>query len=201
MPAIFIIATTAFAQDKNDAMKTAADTICHCLDRIKTAELAPEKVKELAMECFTTSAMDHYVKLAEERGIDIMDQEAMRKLGIEVGKELLKMKCGSYLKVSAIMAGKDDDSQEGSKTEMLQAKLARVDNKDFTYLILKDNNNKEHSFLWFEYFAGSEKFTGGKLNNFIGKRLKVSWMEKEVYLPKANGYFKIKQITGLETVE
>jgi len=33
---------------------------------------------------------------------------------------------------------------------------------------------------------------------YVGKKLKVSWQETEVYIPAAKGYFKIKEITTIE---
>ena len=35
---------------------------------------------------------------------------------------------------------------------------------------------------------------------YVGKKLKVSWQETEVYIPAAKGYFKIKEITEVQVL-
>jgi hypothetical protein len=75
----------------------------------------------------------------------------------------------------------------------------KVDKKDFVYLTVKDASNREHNFIWLEYFDGSENYFGDNLNSLIGKEIAISWIEKEVYLPKANNYFKLKEISKIKT--
>ena len=72
----------------------------------------------------------------------------------------------------------------------------RIDNKGFNYIVITENGN-EKSFLWLTQFAGSEKFMDNT-TSLTGKNLNVSWKEIEVYLPQAKGYYKVKEITGID---
>jgi hypothetical protein len=143
--------------------------------------------------------MEHIVQIAEERGLDVTNQSAMRDLGVEIGKELLRQKCSSYIEFAKISAKEKNDGDDAVKESVTTGKLLKVDKKDFVYITLKDASNREHDFIWLEYFDGSENFFGEKINSMIGKEISISWIEKEVYLPKANNYFKIKEISKIKS--
>jgi hypothetical protein len=89
----------------------------------------------------------------------------------------------------------DDEDNEGNTN----GKLKRIDVKGFNYIVITDGNNSEKSFLWLKQFPGSEKFMNG-LTGLIDKYVKISWQELEVYLPDAKGYYKVKEITGIEVL-
>ncbi len=179
-------------------MKKISDSICECLSKkdlnsIKTAEEA----NTVFMNCFLNN-VNLLMDLAQERNVDFSDQVAMRNLGLDIGKELVKENCTSFIQLSMKMAGDEKSSEiAGGATGVTGGKLLRVDNKDFRYFIISDANNRENSFIWLHYFSGSEKFieNAGK---YVGKQLKINWKETEVFLPTAKGYFKIKEITGID---
>jgi len=197
-PFLLLIGLMANAQETKTTMQKAADDICGCLSKVKYDPNKVQEYKDAAMNCFTTGAMEHIVQLADERGLDVSDQSAMRDLGVEIGKELLKQKCASYIEFAKISAKAQNVEEEGIKETVTSGKLLKVDKKDFVYLTLKDATNREHNFIWLEYFDGSENYFGEKLNSLIGKEIAISWIEKEVYLPKANNYFKIKEISKIK---
>jgi hypothetical protein len=196
---IFLGPLTAGAQEGKSTMENAADDICNCLSKIKVDSSNLKQYKDAAMTCFTTGTMEHIVQLAEERHLDITDQKAMRGLGVEIGKELLKQKCASYITFAKISAQEDENvlDEAAVKEFSTSGKLLKVDKKDFIYITIKDQSNREHNFIWLEYFEGSENFFGDKLNTLVGKDVTISWIEKEVFLPKANNYFKLKEINGI----
>lgn len=189
------LCVTGFAQEK-DLLKKTADTICQCMNNVKIKDSTnPQEMQDAFMTCFATAGMTYTLQLAEERKIDITDEKAMEGLGTEIGKELLIQNCSVFIKYSVAAARNDDDDSETiQKTEGV---LARVDNKDFRYLFVKDKSGREQSYIWLDYFEGSDNLIGDKVKNFIGKKIVIRWKEREVYLPSAGNYFKIKQIAGI----
>lgn len=187
------------AQQKDTLMQQTTTDICNCLNKIKVDSSNMKEYKDAFMTCFTTGAMDHIVALAEARHLDITDQKAMESLGVEIGKELITYKCPGYLTYARLTAEEKLDAKKASSESSTRGKLVRIDRKDFVYLVLRDASNREQSFIWLEYFEGSEKYFGSGLEKMIGKTLTISWKEKEFYLPKADNYFKVKEIMGLET--
>jgi hypothetical protein len=140
--------------------------------------------------------IDQLQSFANERHVDFSDKAGMRNLGIDLAKDLMKMNCSIFMDLATLMAKKQDSGEE-TNTGSTTGSFKRIDLKGFNYLIIVDQNNSEKSFLWLRQFTGSEKFSTGSAK-LIGKQVKISWQELEVYLPQANGYYKVKEITAVE---
>ena len=171
------------------------DALCDGLNKIDESKINTSKeATDAFMNCFMEqSAM--FVDVAAEKKINMEDQQAMHDLGVEIGKNLMKQKCEGFLKLSVKMAQKDGSAEVVSAET--QGIFKRIDTKGFNYFVIKDNNGNEKSFLWLRQFPGSEKFTGN-MAGYAGKKINIKWQEMEVYLPQAKGYYKVKEITGIE---
>jgi hypothetical protein len=194
---IFFSLTTSSFSQTNGTMKKITDSICDCLSKkdlsvVKNAEDA----NKVFMECFLSN-VNLLMDLAQERHVDFSDQVAMRNLGLDIGKELVKENCAAFMKLSMKMAGEEKPVEmAGGTSGVTGGRLTRVDTKDFRYFVISDANKRESSFIWLHYFPGSEKFIENP-GKYVGKDLKINWQETEVFLPAAKGYFKIKEITGI----
>jgi hypothetical protein len=193
---LFVFAKTGTSQSTGN-MKKITDSICDCLTKKDLSSIkTTEDANTAFMNCFMNNA-SLLMELAQERNVDFSDQVAMRNLGLEIGKELMKQNCSSFIDLSMKMAGSEKTEGTTSATGVTGGKLIRIDNKDFRYFIVTDASNREKSFIWLHYFSGSEKFMDNTAK-YIGKSIKINWQEIEVFLPSAKGYFKIKEITGIE---
>jgi hypothetical protein len=72
----------------------------------------------------------------------------------------------------------------------------RIDQKGFDYIVIVDNDS-EKSFIWLRQFPGSEKFMNG-ITQYIGKKMRITWQNIEVYLPQSKGYYNVKEIKYLD---
>jgi len=175
--------------------KIVTDTICNCLNGVDLTKITN---KQDAVTAFTTcfaKRMDLLMQVAREKNIDITDKVAMRNLGIEIGKNLLNENCKAFISISVKMAQNDhDDADNQGSTE---GKLKKIELKGFNYIVITDGDNNEKSFIWLQQFPGSDRFMNGMVG-LTGKHVNVKWQEIEVYLPTAKGYYKIKEITGVE---
>jgi hypothetical protein len=194
--AILIILTNVKAQtNPGPVEKRLADSICNAMARKDFSKI---KTKQDAMAAFAQSFTKYpslLLAVAEERKVNVADREAMRQLGTDIGKDLLKMNCESFMKLSIAMASNEQQKQEEVQ-HFTEGKLLRIDNKGFNYFVIVDQDKKEHSFLWLRQFSGSEAFVNG-LGSNIGKTVSIHWQEMEVFLPSAKGYFNVKEIIGL----
>ena len=186
------------AAQESSTLKKVADTVCACLNKIDMSAITTKDQATAAfMTCFVSNAAG-VIALALERKVDFSDQAATQALGMEVGKELLSQGCASFVQLSMKMV--DVQAPGGASlggSGATAGRLVRVDNREFRHLVVTDASNREHTFLWFRYFKGSEKFIDIP-DAYIGKPLKIQWQETEVFLPNAKGYFKVKEITGIE---
>ena len=176
-----ILFKTGIAQT-SAAMKKITDSICDCISHQDMANIKnKEDANTVFIGCFSKSG-NALLELAQERNVDMSDEDAMNKLGVEIGKELLRQNCPAFIQLSMKMASNGDAEVKSVVTGTTSGKLKRIDNKDFRYFIVVDENSREHSFIWMHYFPESEKFME---NNavLIGKKLKVHWQETEVFIP------------------
>ena len=195
-----LLCAFSFTRAQSDTtMKKFVDSVCKCMGKIDLNTIKSEAEAQQAMTaCFVKDNMAVLMKLADERNIDITDQAAMRKVGEEVGMELMKQNCQAFIQLSMQL------SKAGGKSEVVSISttsgtLATVETKDFCKFIVTDNSGRRNTFYWLHHFKNSEKFMD-QPSKYVGKKLKVSWQETEVYIPAAKGYFKIKEITEVQVL-
>ncbi|MFD0765150.1 hypothetical protein ACFQZI_09815 [Mucilaginibacter lutimaris] len=189
--------TNSQAQNKiGPIQRKMLDTLCNCMSKVDLTKIkTPDDAEEVFTNCFNDH-LDLLVDVAQELGMNnITENDASTKVGEIIGQSLLQDKCPAFLKLAGIMAkSKDKDVKD---TETTTGTLKRMDLKGFNYLVLTDAAGSERSFIWLRQFPGSEKFMG-PITKFVGKKLKITWQEMEVYLPAAKGYYKVKEIVGVE---
>src|SRR5215831_12904806 len=87
------------------------DTLCKCItakkDELKNA--SPGDIQKEVMSCFMSDGLELLMKYAQEKKVSMTDQEAMQKLGNEIGMELAK-KCPAMMQL-AINSAIADTSQ------------------------------------------------------------------------------------------
>ncbi|WP_428330398.1 hypothetical protein [Mucilaginibacter sp.] len=190
----FFLTQLAFAQTTTPgpAEIKITDSICNCISRVDMSKIQNKKeAYAVFTDCFTQhSAL--LIEVAEERKISISDDAEMNKLGTEIGTNLLKQNCSAALKLGMKMS--DDKSGEATESST-QGVVKRIDLKGFNYIVITENG-AEKSFLWLRQFTGSEEWMNGTAK-LIGKKVKITWQEIEVYLPQAKGYYKVKEITAI----
>lgn len=174
-----------------------SNQLCDCITKLDKSKLRnAQEAKQAFMDCFTEQA-DLLADVAAERGVQMSDDEAMNKIGTEIGENLLKMKCSGFMTLAVKMASKE--SSESPENKTTTGVFKRIDNKGFNYIIVT-SEGKEKSFLWFGQFTGSDAFTG-PVSKLVGKKIQVSWRDVEAYLPAAKGYYNVKEITSIEILK
>jgi hypothetical protein len=164
--------------------------------KIDTADT--QKMQSLVINCFSTAGMPYFMALAQERGIDIMNEKAMETLSMEIGSELMKQRCEAFMRLSMIST-REEAERMGQEVpvQSTSGTLVRIDTRGLRYFVVRDKAKKEHSFIWYGPFEGSVQFLGDKVNKFIGRNVTIRWKEKQVYLPSAKNYVKVKEIAGI----
>nr|DAH99257.1 MAG TPA: hypothetical protein [Caudoviricetes sp.] len=184
----------SFAQSPGPVEQKLTDSLCKAISRLDLSKIQSGKAAEAAfMDCFMQqSAM--FVDLAEERHVSMDDDNAMHKIGVDIGKNLFKQKCDGFLKLAIKMAEKEGTNESVNYTE---GSFKRIDNKGFNYMVITDGSKSEKSFIWLRQFPGSESFMNS-VTPYVGKKVKIKWQELEVYLPQAKGYYKVKEILSVD---
>ena len=177
------------------AQQKLLDSICACMSKIDISKIKTAKeANDVFMQCFTAH-VDLLADVAKEQNAEFTDDEAMNRIGTEIGKNLIKRNCSSFVKLAVIMGQKDGN--EATAEQTTTGALKRIDNKGFNYIVLTDNTGNEKSFIWLRQFPGSENFMNG-VAKYAGKKVNIKWQEIEVYLPQAKGYYKVKEILSID---
>ncbi len=177
--------------------KEMNDSLCNCISKIDLSTIKSSKEAETALTNCMMSRLNLMMELAEEKNIDIQDNEATHKLGVEIGKNLFKQNCASFSKLALLMAEEKIDNAK-EKGKVSTGTFKRIDTKGFNYVIISAGES-EKSFLWLRQFPNSERLANPA--SLVGKKVKLTYQEYEAYLPQAKGYYNVKEITGVELIK
>ncbi|MGN6179460.1 MAG: hypothetical protein ACTHNW_09790 [Mucilaginibacter sp.] len=195
LSAVLFIAAAQFskAQTKPSPLEQRlADSLCASVSRVDVSKATnAAEAEQLYTQCIN-NYLDLLQQLSEERHLDMNSTPDMEKLGVDLAKDLMVMKCSNFMKLATVMAEKRKEQVKNTTSGTFK----RIELKGFNYIVINDAGY-ERSFLWLEQFPNSEKFMNST-SGLIGKKIKISWHELEVYLPQAKGYYKVKEITGIE---
>ena len=203
MKKLYLVLLIAFGGNmvmaqSDTTMNKFVDSVCGCLSRLDLKSVNTQRDAQLAISnCFLKDNMGMLMQLAEQRGTNITDQAAMEKIGQEVGLELVKRNCKPFIQLSMKLAGQGQIKQELTSENSTSGTLASIETKEFSKFILTESGGRRGTYYWLHHFKNSEKFID-QPTKLIGKKMRVSWQETEVYIPAAKGYFKINEITGIE---
>ncbi|MDB5013452.1 MAG: hypothetical protein JWQ25_1654 [Daejeonella sp.] len=175
-----------------------AGAICDCLSKLDFTIIKTKQGAEVAFaDCFGQQS-GQLTAVADERKVDITDNPGMQKLGMDVAKDLFAQNCQPFLKISMLMAA--DEIKDMGLTGDDKGRFVRIETKGFNYFVLMNAEKKEHSFIWFRQFPGSENFIKNPAY-LIGKSVKIEWQEVEVFIPSAKKYAKMKEVTGVQAIQ
>jgi hypothetical protein len=92
--------------------KRITDSLCIALNRLDMAKIGNDKEAESAfMDCFMKeSAL--FEDVANERSVQMDDKEGMQQIGVDIGKNLMEMKCDAFMKPAVKMAYKSGASEQ-----------------------------------------------------------------------------------------
>ncbi|OOQ56996.1 hypothetical protein [Mucilaginibacter pedocola] len=168
--------------------------VCDCISKVDIDKLKGTEANKVFEDCVTAHS-DLIIKIAAEHKINVADEAAMTGLGVDISKNLLSQNCDAALKLGMKM--NDDEQTDAAGTQDFTGTYKRIDDNGFNLLILTDESGNEKQFLWLRQFPGSEKLAA-PAEQLAGKKLKINSREIEVYVPKAKGYYTMKEITGLD---
>ena len=182
------------------ALDVAADASCKCIEE-KYDKTKNVKVNEnLINSCIQKAFMTNVDAFTEEYGTEFLsDEKKAYAIGEQLGVVIAK-NCPAFIDFSMQLtqASEEDDAElDQSQTGEIIGKVVNIENKEFVHVIVQNDEGKETDLIWLRYFQNSDQFKG-KTEGLKGKDILVKYIETEVYLPKAQDYFKVKEITEIQ---
>lgn len=201
--ALFLTATSGFAQTKQALTEKMAASTCECLKLKLPADdqkpLTKDQAKNTILQCFGETVGKEMKPLQEAFGADAMNDKAlMAQLGRDMGGLLLQ-NCPTFMTYSMIMAGNDSGgpASDAATTGQTTGQWVALSSAAIPLLSLTVDKTQQADFAWLHRFSqDSDLLT--KLAQLKGRRVKVSWQEVEVLQGDTRKYRKLREITGIE---
>lgn len=196
---LFTSLNMAFAQkiDSKDALleKIAQET-CECVNKkdLTASNLASSKL-ELEYGLCVMESYGKHKKLADKYlDISFDDDESLENLGVEVALKMMTYCSDFMMKLAGDYAA--DEFEEAKEDKVSAGSIINIEKSQFNIVELKDTDNRIQKLLWLEYFEGEHLLKDlGKLKN---KKVRVTYVEKEMYDPRIGDYRNFKIIKKIK---
>jgi len=205
--AIILLTGTLWASSQTKATKDILlDTLCKCItakkDDLKNA--SPDNIQKEVMSCFMSDGLELLMKYAEEKKVSMTDQEAMQKLGNEIGMELAK-KCPAMMQLAMNSAMADDknDSNTGSSkiitevTSETEGTIVSLNTTEFPASIqLKQKNGTvKKVYLVSEFYTDDDNFYN--TSYLPGKKVVAEITSQKIFIPGKKKFVTLDVVVKL----
>ncbi len=172
-----------------------ARAACSCLES-KNLSDDYEKLKIEAGMCILTYYQQHSDAVNEYFGIDEFNGDTGRKIGEKLGVKMVTICPDLVVKLgqSKIAA---DEGEEGPSTYTINGKVVKMEGQDLITYHVKADDGKTYKVLWYRNFPGSEELVEDP-KSIVGKKVNVTVEDVECYIPKAKGYYSVKEIRKIK---
>ncbi len=184
-----------FAQDidsKDKLLDLIAIETCDCVNN-KDLDFSTIESTQLELE-YGLCVMESYSKNKEltDKYLEVSfdDEKSLENLGVEVALKMMTHCSDFMMKLAGDYAA---DELEATKEDVvIVGKITNIQESQFNIVEIRDTGNRVQKLLWLEYFEGGNLFDDlGKLKK---KKVKVTYIEKELYDPKIDDYRNFKII-------
>ena len=193
---LFFGSINIYSQDKTAIDKIGKET-CKYFKKNKE-ELnnlsKNERVAKLGIKML--SLYDKYKDDLKAEGIevDISDDSSTEAFGQKVGVSMANH-CLDLL----LLLSEDFPDEEDEVNFNVVGKLKSISGDELSYVSLKDKNGKTQKFVWLNNFEGSDKLINSK--KIKNLKVKLSYINVELYSPKLKEYIVRKQISKIEYLD
>ncbi|MBL7852030.1 MAG: hypothetical protein JNN04_14100 [Cyclobacteriaceae bacterium] len=171
------------AQSMEDLDELAQAT-CNCISSKKIDMSNRNELQAQLGICMLESAGAMNMKF------DGWSTDEFRQFGEKVGLRMAT-KCPSVFESFAKSA-----IEEKSENSEVSGKIKSVKLTDPTTVVLREEEGKEHSLLWIDYFGGSDDYAGNP-ESLVNRSVVIEYRLSEIYSAKSKGYITSKVITKL----
>jgi len=207
--AFILLAGSLWATSQTKTTKDILlDTLCKCItakkDELKNA--SPNDIQKEVMSCFMSDGLELLMKYAEEKKVSLTDQEAMQKLGNNIGVELAK-KCPAMMQlaINSAMAEDKIDTSAGSGSSRLitevtsetEGTIVSLNTTEFPASIqLKQKNGVvKKIFLVAEFYTDDDNFYN--TGYLPGKKVVAEISSQKIFIPSKKKFVTLDVVVKL----
>lgn len=172
----------AFSQED---YKGIAKETCECIQK-KDLSNASKKSIEVALGLCMFEVIQ-----ARNIEVDMSDGETMRKFGEKVGMQMAPQCPDIFARLA------DEAEATVPESESVSGVIKSIEEKEFLFVTLKDETNKEVRLVWLRHVEGADDFISD-YKKLIGKKATLTYQNLELFNAKAKGYFGYKELLALQ---
>jgi hypothetical protein len=202
-----IVCFAANAQiTKDSLLKVMTTEACEELNKKDLTKIDGKNLESEMGMLLAPAMMSHLEDIERIYGGGMTDQDAMKKMGMDLGMRLAT-KCPKFMELSmqamsngnksALPKVKINESPTNNNESSLSGTLLAVNAGDITTLSISESKGKTTKLYWLEYFDNADDLkTNSK--KYLNKKVTISYTEKSVYDFVRKNYKTIKVITGID---
>ena len=181
------------------------DTLCKCItakkDELKNA--SPNDIQKEVMSCFMSDGLELLMKYAQEKKVTMTDQQAMQKLGNEIGIELAK-KCPAMMQLAINSAIADTSEGSGiskivseGETSETQGTIVSLNTTEFPASIqLKQKSGTvKKVYLVSEFYTDDDNFYNTAY--LPGKKVVAEISSQKIFIPSKKKFVTLDVVVKL----
>lgn len=165
--------------------KGIAQETCECIQK-KDLSSATKKSIEVALGLCMFEVIQ-----ARNIEVDMSDGDAMRKFGEKVGMQMAPICPDIFVKLS------DESEKTAPANESVTGTIKSIEEKEFLFVTVKDQSNKEVRIVWLRHVEGADEFLTD-YKKLIGKKVTLTYQNLELFNAKAKGYFGYKELLMIQ---
>ncbi|MGB1314992.1 MAG: hypothetical protein ACPG4Y_03175 [Chitinophagales bacterium] len=187
----FLFGFISLSAQTEKEYKEIAEETCECLD---TKVVTKDNITANLGTCMFESLGERPKLMAK---MDITNQKVMRKFGEKIGTEMVFI-CP---KVFTLLQDKSTTAEKKTNNvsddlKSVEGKITGFEGTELIFVLLEDNSGRTKKFLWLRSFENdSDLLNQGKAA--IGKKVKISYKDVEIYNPSLEEYIKRKEIKAI----
>jgi len=191
---------TCFCQTitKETLLKKMSAEICDELaKKVESKKKIDNLETELGLAMLPT--VTKYTKeIKEVYKSEPFEGNTMEVVGEDLGG-IMATDCPAFVQLLTNNSEATADLISGNKksTGSVKGTFIKLVEAEFSYVEVKNSTGKIEKLFWMDYFEGADNLVS-QPNKFSNKKVKVSYVEKEVYRASIKEYVKIKVISSIE---
>jgi hypothetical protein len=201
----FLVSCLGATSQTKTTKDVLLDTLCKCItakkDELKSA--SPNDIQKEVMSCFMSDGLELLMKYAQEKKVTMTDQQAMQKLGNEIGMELAK-KCPAMMQLAINSAIADTSEGSGiskivseGETSETQGTIVSLNTTEFPASIqLKQKSGAvKKVYLVSEFYTDDDNFYN--TSYLPGKKVVAEISSQKIFIPSKKKFVTLDVVVKL----
>ena len=201
----FLVSCLWAASQTKTTKDVLLDTLCKCItakrDELKNA--TPNDIQKEVMSCFMSDGLELLMKYAQEKKVTMTDQQAMQKLGNEIGMELAK-KCPAMMQLAINSAIADTSEGSGiskivseGETSETQGTIVSLNTTEFPASIqLKQKSGAvKKVYLVSQFYTDDDNFYN--TSYLPGKKVVAEISSQKIFIPSKKKFVTLDVVVKL----